>query len=162
MRTAGVLLGAASIVAYAVFGALLMNDWAVTAASGLPLDDTIAAMSAADQPYSTTPGVVFAAIGCTLALVWAVVTLILKIRFSGWIPVAAWAGILAFGALAFFFASFANMNSVGDTFFEWNAAAAFTLEAPLYVASGVAAIIAVIATVFAVVSRKPHRSPQVP
>ena len=53
-----------------------------------------------------------------------------------------WAGIVALGAPAYFFTSFANLNSVGDTYFDWNAEAAFALEAPLYLASGIAFLIA--------------------
>ena len=52
MRILLTLLGIVAIVIYSVLGAMLMNDWAVVAASGVPLDTTIADMDSADQPYS--------------------------------------------------------------------------------------------------------------
>lgn len=150
MRVVGILFGVSSILVYSVLGALLMNNWAVTAASEVPLDEAITAMNAANQPYSATQGIAFAVVGCMLAFIWAFVAYAPKIRVSNWTLLAAWAGILTFGAPAFFFASFSNMNSVGDTFPHWNAAAAFALEAPLYITSVVAAMTAVVATVLAV------------
>lgn len=143
MRTVLTLLGIAAIMAYSVVGAFLMNDWAVVAASGLPLDITIAEMAAANQPYSVIPGIIFAAIGGTLALAWGAMILHPRANLPGWASVTIWAGIVALGAPAYFFASFSNLNSVGDTFYDWDAEAAFALEAPLYVSSGVAALIAV-------------------
>lgn len=151
MRIAGALLGVSLIVLYSVFGALLMNDWAVTAASGLPLDATIRTMDSAGQFCGAAAGVLFATLGGTLALGWGFVALLPRFRVSGWAALALWSGIIACGAPAFFFASFGNMNSVGDTFFEWNAEAAFALETPLYFASGLAALLAVAASVIAVV-----------
>lgn len=140
MRLLLTVLGVAAILAYAICGALLMNDWAVAAASGEPLRETIAAMDAAGQTYSVVPGIAFAVVGGVLAVAWAVVTL--RASLPGWASFAIWAGILAVGAIAYFFASFGNMNSVGDTYFEWHADAAFALQAPLYLVSAAAAITA--------------------
>lgn len=143
MRILLTLLGIVAIVAYSVLGAFLMNDWAVVAASGMPLDTTIADMKAADQQYSTIPGLVFAALGILIALVWGAITMWCRAILPGWASLALWAGILAFGAPAYFFTSFANLNSVGDTYADWNSGAAFTLEVPLYAISGFAFLIAV-------------------
>jgi len=138
MRKVLVVTGFAMIVAYAAYGALLMNNWAVVAASGISLDETIMAMSAKGQDFSSLGGWVFTSIGIALAISWLVVALSARLR----VPIAAiigsWSLIIALGAPAFFFTSFANMNSVGDTFEQWNADAAFTLEVPLYVASLIA------------------------
>ncbi|MFN8106880.1 MAG: hypothetical protein U0R21_03730 [Nocardioidaceae bacterium] len=135
------------ILAYAVLGAILMTKWELEAASGLPIKDTVAALAAADQEYSVIPGVVFASFGALFALAWAVATLISTSLISGWFSAALWAAIVALGAPAYFFASFANMNSVGDTFYDWDSQAAFALVSPLYLLSGVAALLAVVALV---------------
>src|SRR5690606_3737634 len=142
MRVALTLLGVAGIVSYAAYGALLINDWAVIAASGLPLAETISAMDAARPPYSAVAGFVFAGLGIVFAAGWAVMALIPRRRTRGE-SLVAWAGIIALGAPAYFSASFGNLNSVGDTFPEWDAAAAFSLAAPLYAASAVAFVVAV-------------------
>lgn len=142
--------GALLIVSYAVVGALVMNIWAVVAASGLPLPDTISAMSAANQPYTTIAGILFATLGIVLAVAWATVRFS-RAQVPGWASLASWSVILAAGAVAYFFASFANLNSVGDTFMEWNAAAAWQWERPLYVISGLALIVAVTAFVVGIV-----------
>ncbi len=142
MRLILTLLGVAAILTYAILGAMLMNDWAVAAASGEPIDETIAAMDEAGQTYSVVPGIAFAVIGAGLAIGWAVLTLRPTTALPGWASLALWATILAAGALAYFFASFGNMNSVGDTYFEWHADAAFALQAPLYLVSAAAAITA--------------------
>ena len=136
-----------------------MNDWAVTAASGLPLEATIRSMHEANQPYSQASGIIFAALGGALAICWGILVLLPRLKISVWAALLLWSGIIMLGAPAYFFASFSNMNSVGDTFFAWNASAAFSLEAPLYLASGVAVLIAVGTTVKIVVdrtSRKTH------
>ena len=122
-----------------------MTNGEITAASGVSLAESIAEMQAAGQPYSVVPGVVFAVAGGLLAIAWAAATLAPALSPSGWSALAVWAAILAFGAPAYFFASFGNMNAVGDTFYEWNAEAAFRLVVPLYLTSAVAALVAVIA-----------------
>ena len=142
MRMLLTFFGIVAIVAYCLLGTLLMNDWAVVAASGLPLDTTIADMKAADQQYSTIPGLGFAALGILLALVWGAITMWCRTVLTVWAALSLWAGILVLGAPAYFFASFANLNSVGDTYAEWNSGAAFVLEAPLYAASGFSFLIA--------------------
>ena len=144
MRLTLTLLGTAAILMYALFGAIIMNDWAVTAASEESLEQTIATMNAAGQPYSAVPGYVFAGIGMLLALGWATLTLHPRERLPAWADVTMWASILAFGAPAYFFGSFGNLNSVGDTYYDWNSEAAFALEAPLYMVSGVAAVLAIV------------------
>lgn len=142
MRILLTLLGIVAIVSYSILGAILMNDWAVVAASGVPLGTTIADMDAADQPYSAVPGMVFAGLGILLAFVWGVTTMLRRTALPNWATVSLWAGILTLGAPAYFFTSFANLNSVGDTYVDWNSEAAFALEAPLYMASGIAFLIA--------------------
>ena len=149
MRATAVLVGAAAIVLFGVWGALLINDWAVAAASGLPLDETVAAMERADQPYSAIAGVLFAVFGALLAIAWAYLMRSRHFALSTWAGLAFWAAIIAFGAPAYFFASFGNLNSVGDTFFDWNAGAAFALALPLYLVSGAAAVLTLVAFVLA-------------
>jgi len=141
MRIVYTLFGAVLIGGYAVVGAFLMNGWVVAAASGVSLDQAITAMSEADQPYSIFGGLVFAALGVLLALGWALLALLPRVGLPVWASLALWAGILALGAPAYFFLSFGNMNSVGDTFSGWNAAAAFALEKPLYLISGAALLL---------------------
>lgn len=151
MRLIITILGALAIVTYAVLGALLMNDWAVAAASEMPLDAAIDEMNAANQPYSVAPGIVFATVGTLLAVAWGVLVMIRKLRISAWAALSIWAAIITLGAPAYFAASFGNLNSVGDTFYEWNSGAAFALEVPLYLTSGVAALLTVVAVIMAVV-----------
>lgn len=139
-----VAFGAAGLVAYAVLGALIMNDWAVAAASRMPLNRAVAEMAAADQPYGIVAGIVFATLGVLLALGWGVWALLHRAA-PAWVLAAAWGGILACGAPAYFFASFGNLMSVGDTSVDWDGEAAFALELPLYLASGAGAIVAVLA-----------------
>lgn len=158
MRIALHLFGAGLILLYAAIGALTVNDWAVVAASGLPLDETIAQMQSAGQPYSATAGIVFAAIGSVLALGWLMVTLRAASDVSGWGAFTAWGGILSLGAPAYFAASFGNLNSVGDTFYEWNALDAAAQAMPLYVASAAAAVIAVAAAVIGAVRDRAQAS----
>ena len=143
MRTLLTLIGIAAIVIYSVLGMMLMNDWAVVAASGFPLDRTIADMKARGELYTAIPGYGFAASGIALALVWGLVTIIRPMAMPVWATVLLWAGILSLGAPAYFFTAFSNLNSVGDTYYEWNAEAAFALESPLYAASLIAFVIAV-------------------
>ncbi|OCG75302.1 hypothetical protein [Microbacterium sediminis] len=145
MRLLSAVVGACAILGYAIFGAFLMTNGEVTAGSGRPLADTISAMNAADQPYSAVPGVVFAVVGAVLALAWAATAVARAV--PGWLAVVTWAAIVACGAPAYFFASFGNLNSVGDTFGDWDAAAAFAVVRPLYLASAIAAVVAVIALV---------------
>lgn len=150
MRVLLTLLGIGSIVVYSFFGATLMNDWAVTAASEMPLEATIADMDAAGQTYTTIPGFVFAAAGILLALAWGVTTVFRRTALPDWGTVSLWAGIITLGAPAYFFASFANLNSVGDTYLDWNAEAASVLEAPLYMVSGITFLVGVAIVVTAV------------
>lgn len=137
-------LGAFVILSYAVLGMMLMTDWAVTAGSGRPLAETIIAMQEERQPYSTIPGIIFAAAGAALALGWMSAVLLPRFALPAAPAIAIWGAILAFGAPAYFYLSFGNMNSVGDTFYDWNADAAFALVMPLYLTSGLAAVAAII------------------
>lgn len=134
MRKLLATTGAAIIAAYAVYGALLMNNWAVVAASGIPLDETITEMAAMDQDYDSLGGWVFAAIGIALAISWLVSVIASGRQLPAWAAIGTWSLIIALGAPAYFFSSFANMNAVGDTFADWNASAAADLEEPLYIA----------------------------
>jgi hypothetical protein len=128
-----------------------MTHWGVTAASGLPLDETIAALRDAGQTYSTAVGIIFAMIGAVLGLAWAALSLATGLRRHPWFSVAVWAAIIAFGAPAYFFASFGNLNSVGDTFWDWNADAAFASVVPLYIASAFAALLCIAAIIIGAV-----------
>ena len=159
MRILLTLLGIVAIIVYALFGAALMNDWAVVAASGMPLETTIADMHAAGQSYSTIPGFVFAALGLLLGLLWGVTTLFRRTALPNWAAVSLWAGIIALGAPAYFFLSFGNLNSVGDTYFDWNSEAAFALEVPLYIASGLAFLVVVAMMVTAVINATARKEP---
>ncbi|UUX58909.1 hypothetical protein [Glutamicibacter halophytocola] len=123
------------ISGYAVAGLLLMNNWAVVAASHRPLDEAVSAMDVAKQDYSPLGGVAFAALGLLLASAWAWTALSKRFSTDPWIASALFSLILVLGAPAYFFASFANMNSVGDTFADWDAEAAAALELPLYLLS---------------------------
>ncbi|WP_315915739.1 hypothetical protein [Arthrobacter sp. lap29] len=150
MRIPLTLLGIVAIIVYSFIGATLMNDWAVIAASEMPLETTIADMDAAGQTYTTVPGLVFAVMGILLSLAWGVTTLFRRSVIPNWAAVSLWAGIVTMGAPAYFFTSFANLNSVGDTYLDWNAEAAFALEAPLYMVSGLAFLVVVAMMVTAV------------
>lgn len=150
MRILFTLLGMVAIIVYSLLGATLMNDWAVIAASEMPLETTIADMDAAGQTYTTIPGFVFAVMGILLALAWGVTTLFCRSALPNWAAVSLWAVIVTLGAPAYFFTSFANLNSVGDTYFDWNAEAAFALEIPLYMLSGLAFLVVVAMMVTAV------------
>lgn len=156
MRILLTLLGIAAIIVYALLGATLTNDWAVVAASEMPLETTIADMHAAGQNYSTIQGFVYAALGLLLGLLWGVTTLFRRTVLPNWAAVSLWAGIITLGAPAYLFLSFANLNSVGDTYFDWNSEAAFALEARLYMASGLAFLV-VVATMMTVVIKATAR-----
>lgn len=145
MRKFLVVAGIGVISAYAFLGAMVMNNWAPTAASGLPLPATISAISEGGESYSTIPGVIFAAAGMSLAVLWGYRNLSASAKLSGWGSLATWAGIMALGAPAYFVASIWNMMSVGDVFFDWDSAAAFNFEQPLYITSGVAVLITIVA-----------------
>lgn len=161
MRTPLTLLGTAVIIAYSFLGAMLMNNWVVVAASGMPLDSTSAELSTAGQPLDTVGGVVFAAIGTMLALAWCTATLLSRATVPGWAAFVTWCAIVALGAPAYFFGAFANLNSVGDVFVDWDRDAALALEAPLYIVSGIAAFLAV-ATLITVGIRAVARSRSTP
>lgn len=132
--------GFSSLAAYAVVGCLVMNRWAVAAASEVPLSTAVADIAAAGQTYSTLPGFIFASAGLLFALAWVTFVLRQPVRLPA--AVAIWAGLIAAAAPAYFFLSFGNLNSVGDTYPDWNSEAAFAVEAPLYLVSALALLIA--------------------
>ncbi len=136
------IFGVVTICIYAVYGVISMNDWAVTAASGLPLDTTIAEMNRAGQYYSTSGGIIFAALGILLALAWGYLVSSQRLKIRPWAAVATWGAIIMLGAPAYYSSSFANLNNVGDTFYDWNSEAAFAVEMPLYIVSGLALVLA--------------------
>lgn len=141
MRILSLTLGVIAVISYAVCGALTANDWAVTAASGHPLEQTIADMAAAKQGYSVIPGIAFAVIGSALGVAWAIFLLGRGRTLAPWAGIALWSAIIAAGAPAYWVASFGNLMSVGDTYVDWDAQAALRYEAPLYLASALAAIV---------------------
>lgn len=118
-----------------------MSNWAVAAASQVPIATAIADIQAANQPYSTVPGIIFAILGTLLALGWGALMLLRRSPLPLRAGVSLWAAIIMLGTPAYFFASFSNMMSVGDTYYDWNSEAAFALEAPLYIASGIAVLL---------------------
>jgi len=141
MKKLLVTLGFLIIAGYSVTGLMLMNHWALVAASHQPLDATIAAMNAADQHYKLAGGVVFLVLGLLLAGAWAWIALSKKLSMKPWLQAVIWSLILTLGAPAYFFASFANMNSIGDTYADWDMDAAAALERPLYLASAAAMVL---------------------
>ena len=63
MKVFTVVAGAVIVVAYAVWGMLVMNHLGLVAGSGLPLDETLATMESAGERASMVFGYVFAALG---------------------------------------------------------------------------------------------------
>ncbi len=151
MRLLLVLFGTLTIIAYAGFGAILMNNWAVTAASGFPLEPTMTDMAAAGEPYSAIPGYFYFTIGVLLAITWASLALKRSAPLAGSAALAIWAGVLTPAAPAYFMFSTRNLMSVGDTYWEWNGEAAFALSQPLNIISVIAAVVTVVALVIYVI-----------
>lgn len=147
MRVALILLGAAAIAAYAVTGMRLANHWAVVAATGLPLPETIERMADAREWYTPIPGIGLAVIGILLALAWAAFSLVQRPSRSGWRSLGIWAAIVTAGAPAYWWASFANLHRLGDVFLDWDAQAAFMAASPLYLVSLVALPVGILAFV---------------
>lgn len=139
------VLGLLVVLVYAIGGAVVAGHLALTAATGLSLEDTVNAMRAADQPYSMVQPMVFATIGVVLGATWFIATVIPAIPLSGWYSVSVWGIVLALGGPAYAIAAFTNMMSVGDTFAGPRPANAFDLEAMLYITSLFGAIIGVAA-----------------
>lgn len=147
MRILMTALGAAAILAYAVIGALMMTRWEIAAGAGMPLDEAVAEIQAAGQPYGVAAGVIFAVLGAALAAGWVWLVSSRGSGLPGWAGSALWGGIVACGAPAYFFLSFGNMMSVGDTFSDWYPDAAFAVVRPLYFTSATAAVLVVVACV---------------
>ena len=138
------------IIIYAGVGAALMNSWAVTTASGFPLDHTMADMAAAGEPYSAIPGYFYFGFGVLLAVVWGAATLIRRFSVTTPAAISLWAWTLTLGAPAYVLFSTWNLMSIGDTYYDWNSEASGSLSVPLYVISGVAFVIAVVFSIVAV------------
>ncbi|WP_313813268.1 hypothetical protein [Glutamicibacter sp.] len=154
MRYILIVSGAAIVIAYSLYGMFVVNDLAVAAASGVPLETAVAEMKAADQTYSKLDGIGFAAFGILLALSWSLLAAFGSKNFRGPMALLFWSGILFLGAPAYFFAAFGNLNSVGDTFYDWYPDAAFQYEWPMYLASALALLSGAGAAV-ALLVRKP-------
>lgn len=150
MRPLLIRLGCLAIITYASVGAALMNSWAVTAASGFPLDRTMADMAAAGEPYSAIPGYFYFGFGVLLAVVWGTATLIQRFSVTAPAALSLWAWALALGAPTYLLFSTRNLMSIGDTYYDWNPEAAGSLSVPLYVISGVAFVIAIVFSIVAV------------
>ncbi|GAA1791257.1 hypothetical protein [Leucobacter iarius] len=159
-RVLVIIAGALAVSGYAILGAASMNDWEMTAASHLPLDQTVAHMRAAEQPVSAIPGLLFAATGISLAVAWA--SLLLAKRLSIFASIVGWAAIIAFGAPAYFWFSFGNMMSVGDTFPDWDSEAAIAIADRFYLASGIALAVGIVAASVLVVRVLVRRSAPIP
>lgn len=165
MRSFLVAAGVIAIVSYAVVGAFMMNDWAVVAASQVPLATVITDMESVGESYSPVAGYVFATIGITLVGVWALMVIKSGESLPAWASVMLWAGILAGGAVAYFVISFGNLNSVGDTYYDWKSEAAWALERPLYQISFAALCVALAAPLVAFftsrIRKRTRTTPQV-
>lgn len=157
MRNPVAGLGALVIAGYAVMGALLMTRWEIAAASGVSFEEAAATMKAAGQPVGYVTAMIFAALGIALALGWLWLTTSPNTRPTGWIAWALWGITVAAGAPAYFMASFGNLNSVGDVFYDWDAKAAFALVLPLYTLSGLGAVIAIAALMSGLLRQRFHR-----
>lgn len=139
MKTIVIVAGAAAVVAYAMWGVVVMNNLGLVAGSGLPLEQAVATMAEAGQPASMIPGSLFLAAGLVIAAAWSIVAH--RHHDIGEFGTAAgWCLALMLGAPAYFQFSFWNVNSLGDTFYDWHMEAVFALARPLYLVSGAALI----------------------
>ncbi|MFT3888322.1 MAG: hypothetical protein QM713_09200 [Arachnia sp.] len=139
MKRAITVAGLVAVVSYALWGALVVNDLGLVAGSGVPLDVTLSTMAAAGQSASMFFGYAFAVVGIGLAVGWAVVSS-RRADLDATKSLAGWCVLLVLGAPAFFQAGFWNLNSLGDTFYDWHQEAVFQLERPLYITSGLAVL----------------------
>ncbi|HMR49834.1 MAG TPA: hypothetical protein PKE40_11155 [Arachnia sp.] len=139
MKRIAIIAGACAVVAYALWGTVAINDLGLVAGSGLSRDATIAAMKAAGQPASMIPGFLFLAAGVAIAGAWALFAHRRSEITPGWIA-AGWCVALVLGTPAYFFASFWNVNALGDTFYDWHAEAVADLARPLHLISAIALI----------------------
>lgn len=145
--------GAAAVVAYGFWGMIIANNLGLVTGSGLPLDETIAAMAAAEQPASMIPGYLFLVESLAVAAAWC----ILSHRRHDIEPLTVamgWCALLTLGAPAFFYAGFWNLNSLGDTFADWHSDALLALERPLYLVSAAALIGLIALSVRRAISRR--------
>ena len=162
MRILMTALGTAVIVAYAVIGALMMTRWEVAAGAGLPFEEAVAEIQAVGESYGVAPGAVFALLGAALAAGWVWLMAARGGGLPGWAGLVLWGGIIACGMPAYFFLSFGNMMSVGDTFYDWYPDAAFAVVRPLYLTSAVAAVLVVVALIIGFVSARRGQTRAVP
>lgn len=134
MRIAIAVAGSLLILAFGVFGLTVMNDWGLVAASHEPLDRTLDAMRRAGQDRALVPGGVFIVLGVAAASGPAFAAL-QSSALPSWALAAIYLAMLVLGSPAYFMLSFANLNSIGDTYADWDAEAVHRLEAPLYLTS---------------------------
>lgn len=156
VKVFAVLAGALVVVAYAVWGMVVINNLGLVAGSGLPLDETLAAMELAEQPASMIPGYVFLIVGLATAAFWALNSLLSRRRSSTQV-VVGWCVALTLGAPFLFSSGFWNLNSLGDTFYDWHMEAVAALERPLYLVSGLSLIVLVLLGVWRFLRRSEGR-----
>ena len=150
-------LGAALTGAYSVYGALLMNRWAITAASGRSFEATVHAAAEHGEGLSSAPGWIFGITGVVLALTWSILTW-RRPAIPDPVVAGVWGLILAFGAPPYFFLSFGNLNTVGDVFASWSPDAALVLELPLYAVSTIALVTAMVVVIRHIAARPSRTS----
>jgi hypothetical protein len=152
MKVFTVVAGACAVVAYAVWGMLVINNLGLVAGSGLPLEETLSAMVEAREPASMVQGYVLVVVGIAAATYWAIDS-IRDARRGALVVLTGWCAALVLGAPFLFFSGFWNLNSLGDTFFDWDMEAVAALERPLYLTSGLALVVLVALGVWQLVRR---------
>ncbi|MDF1487043.1 hypothetical protein [Tessaracoccus caeni] len=125
---------AAAVVAYALWGMVVVNDLGLVAGSGMSLDEAILAMDASGQPVSMIPGRLFLVAGIALAAAWTIIAP-RRLDLGACEVTLGWCVALTLGAPAYFAASFWNLMSLADTFYDGNMDAVVALGRPLYVVS---------------------------
>ena len=143
MRIAIAAAGSLLVLAFGIFGLLVMNDWGLVAASHEPLDRTLDAMQRAEQDRALVPGGIFIVLAVAAAAGPAFAALISS-ELPAWALAAIYLALLVLGSPAYFMFSFANLNSIGDTYADWDSEAVQRLEAPLYSTSLGAMIVLVL------------------
>lgn len=143
MRIAIAVAGSLLVLAFGSFGLMVMNDWGLVAASHEPLDRTLDAMQRAGQDRALVPGGIFIALTVAAAAGPAFAAL-KSSELPSWALAAISLALLVLGSPAYFMLSFANLNSIGDTYADWDSEAVHRLEAPLYLTSLIAMIVLVL------------------
>ena len=139
MKVFTVVAGAVVVVAYAVWAMAVINNLGLVAGSGLPLEATLTAMDEAGETASMIQGYALVAIAAAASGYWAVDSL--RRRRGAVTVLVGWCVALVLGAPLLFFSGFWNLNSLGDTFYDWNMEAVAALERPLYLTSGLALVV---------------------